>query len=874
MTITFMFSGCGGGGTSSSASSDGVIRAEGSVGARGANYIFESSLNISWEDDMFDSLITLSNFKLLVDGSTYPISYSTSKTLNIDPNTNLVVEKSTSIPYSFAITLPFSSVSRLCSLKLDYEIAGEVKHASVPCQLEPVQKPKGEDGDESFGDFEKLDATTTSLYTSQPIFFTGMIKENDKPKQGAKVSYAVLTPSFVVGSKDGELSTDKNGVFTLNLKTAQNPLQEKRVISILISYNGISSVWKVEQAASPEANSFELTSLFKQEKASKPASTIKYIGSLKSGSVGVAEQSVSYSITPSSSVSTPAKGTVKTDEFGNFNLEIGLNENTTGVDRDINVVLTYKSASDVWNITQSSQSDEVFYKIEKFQDPKVSQLGGQTYVAGRVMNEKTNLPVSNASINFDILMGDYVNSNIKGVATTDEYGKFKLPIDIKENLSTKAREISVVFTYQNAALMLNIKQDPSPEADSLILASVFKQEKASRPASTIKYIGSLKSGSVGVKNKTIDYTITPSTAVTNASGSIDTDEFGNFTLEVELNENTTGVDRDISVVLVYQSLSDVWNITQSSQSDEVFYKIEIPSLPKILAAGGSYDVAGIVTNKKTNQPVANASVRYDILTASYVDSPIQGEGTTDEYGKFKFSIDFNKNTSDKARDIPIVFTYSNAVKEIKLNQSSDLETPPFEFNPIVEVDRLDVRGGSPFHYGKLTKKGRPMPQGTIIQWALEDEPFQNLTIDNEFGMYSLSLPAYAQNLTNIEIPQRVVFKYEDASYVWKFKQLGKKGDEIMLAQNSIATSDQSNTVEIVGSVAAGAGENIVVTFVLENFITAHDPNSDIIQTKDQGRFNIKVTYSENPTKDPRVIPIVFSYKGGMKVYTINQAGVE
>ncbi len=680
----FLIIGCNSGDGNSSASSNEVVRSQGSLGAKRAHYIFDNSLNVSWKNDMFDNVIMLSNFKLHVEGSTYTINYSTSKSLEKDEN-YLVKGKSANIPYAFVVNIPFSSKTRICSLDIDYKIAGNIQTASVPCQLEAISNESDEEGNGGIGNgssLEKLDASSTSSYISQDIHFTGQVKEDFKPKSGVKISYSVLTPTYIIlEKKSGTLVSDENGIFTLNLKTRQNPLKETRNISVVLSYGGMSQIWKLTQDASPKSGSFEIKSIYKQSKASQKASHVRYVGNLRSGDIGVASQNIKYSITPSLAVSSASSGSVTTDEFGNFSLDVALNENTSNANRDINVVFTYKSVSDVWKIVQDSQSNVIFYDIDIPSIPNIVASGGNYDLVGRLIDKKTKQAVTNVQVKYDILNTMYVGSSTSGTLNTDEFGNFKLTINFKRNFSSSSRSINVIFSYNNTIKEVAIEQSSQLDITPFEFHSIVEVDKLYRPGGSAYMYGKLTQRGIPVPNTEIHWEYDGGKEAGGRKGKIETDGSGMFKLVgFNISENITSLDKEHVVVFRYKDASYVWKITQSYEEYKPLYEIKTTHFTKELFNNNpSIHYFGQLTKK--GSPLGKQNVKATLICDDE-NTTIKRDIQTDKNGYFSLEhnlTDLRDNPEIESRKFVFIFQYKDAREKVEGVQKNEMAKYKIKF---------------------------------------------------------------------------------------------------------------------------------------------------------------------------------------------------
>ncbi len=869
--ITFAIIGCGGGGGSSNANSHDVVKAMGSVGENGANYTFKGFINISWQDPVLDGTISLSNFKLRVNNNDYPIGYSTSANIPLDPTSHISMVNSVSVPYAFLATLPFSKKSRACNILFDYKLGGKTFDSQIPCELPAVSTNKdGDDGQEGNGSvtIDRIDSSEKTPYTSQSIHFAGQVKKDGKAVKNATIDYALLTPTYVQSPLQ-TIKTDKNGLFSLNLKTNQNPLQEERIIAIVFNYEGVSHLWKVTQAASPKAAEFKIASITKQTSTSKIGGTLTYIGTLKSGDTGVANQPIKYTVTPSNA-SSVSSSSIPTDEFGNFTLQLPVSTNNTGSDRDIKVVFTYKGANDVWSINQSSQEETNSYTIDIPVIQDIPSIGG-TYSYIGTLRDNKNTPVAGKSVNFSILASDFITSVPQGIITTNDNGNFQLDITFNKNIFGSDRKIPVVFSYANAVKAIDITQKFSKT--SYTIKPVFSQSSAPRSSTIVKFIGILDSDNYSVNGKTINYSVIPSNAVTTANGTIQTDPNGNFDLDLTLTENSTGGDRDISVVFKVEDVSHTWAIKQSSQNDTTEFSIKFPSNPKVTANGGTFIYEGILTNKKTNLPVSGKNVSYQILTPDYIDgTALNGTITTQSNGTFKLPITFARNINGSDRTISVVFVYQNTSYPLEITQSGEALVSPYIFTKYYEEVRAFSNGGTLHYFGKLTNQGEPLGN-TVIDYTISPTEVEgNVTTDAEGNfMATVTLNPLIGN-RNYEVG--VVFNYLDQSEVWKIVQEPLKPTYKIELSELPKIPQGGGTFPITGIVTYAQDNSFVpdgtisYSIINSNMFTTTSATANIVN----GHFNLDLVITANDANNSRNGGIAFTYQNILKSVPIEQDG--
>lgn len=756
-----LFVGCGGGGTKSTAESGSTISASPSRGTTGANYLFNGILKVSWQGKVSASSVVLSNVNVLVEGKSYPVGFTTSQ--NIPKGADgFSATNQLNIPFEFIKTLPFEKNERLGTVHIDYIIGKDTKTARIQCRLPGMPSSTDGDGDGSDGEvtISKISASEKTPYSSQSIVFAGQLKKSGKVQANKAIKYTVLTPTFMTSPANGTINTDENGLFNANLQVATNPLQESRDIAILFAHGGATAVWKVAQAASPTASDFTIKSIFKQDSITRTGGSVKYIGTLQSGDTGVANQTLSYQVIPSDAANS---GTITTDAFGNFNIDLNIAQNATGGSRDINVVVSYRAAKDTWKITQSSQEDTTTYTIDIPSIPTVFANGGEFKVSGILRDDK-NQAVSGETVSYDILTPSYVIETPQTL-TTDSNGKFTLSVVFRENISTSGRNVPIVFAYKNTIKNITIAQNSTQIQSEYRFVEYLLQNSLYKGGGRMNYFGKLTKHGEALPNATISYTVVPEGTVLQSSGSVTTDAEGNFRLSVDVNQNNSGKERTIGVVMTHADQSQTWIIKQDFNEASAVLLEQLSAQTEVQSSEANATFFGKLTENGTAQ--GNKTVNYSVLPTG-ATTAATGTTTTDTNGIISFRLPVNANAETKDRKIATVFSYENASLVWELVQKAPQATSAEFTITVSDPATVGNTGGQYSYFGKLQDGNKQPVSNTDISYRILNNvavtaPAESGTITTDAnGDFTLSGVTYGNNTATTERTIPITFSYRNA----------------------------------------------------------------------------------------------------------------
>lgn len=878
ISIAFFIAGCGGGGGGSvaSASSNEVIKASGSVGSDGANYIFNGTLNVKWKNPSVPlAPVELIKATVRTGQTSSSVALGTSKTVPTNTDGFATVDN-IDVPYSFVMTLPFNSKSRTCNIDIEYKFSNNLQKATIPCILEPVSNGENDTGGgtSNMKPISPESGKSNISFASQEINYIGQILKDSKPLANANVTYTVYTQDFVQDvKKQGTLQTDSSGIFSLKLIANQNQTQEDRTIQVGFSYAGEILIWKTTQAKRPENTPFIIKNIYKsQNDVIKNGGNVLYYGTLLNGTTGVANEQIDYTVMYPNVA--PITKHVSTNNDGNFQINEAILENTTNSARKVDIIISYKTQSDTWSINQLSQEVADTYVLSTLESEKqVSQGVNTVSFFGSLRNSK-NQAVIDTNINYKVLNSSLVSNAASSSVRTDQNGNFILPLTFTQNLETKERDTIIVFSYANALASINVKQ--AAKSLDLSIASVFKQENAPKQPQSISYIGQLKGQSVA--NKIIDYQVLETNAVNApAISSVTTDSAGYFTILLTTTQNSQSSPRNIHVIIKHQTANDRWTINQANQENTgTFTLTSLESEKVVPQIGGSVNFVGWLKNSQ-NQVVANTQIDYQILDETLVSSAPLGKVTTNENGSFTLPLTFRENLLATQKESIVVFTYSNAQIPVKVVQAA--KNLNYTITSLYKPTTAPRQAQELRYYGKLNGENvRNKTIGyTVMQPNAVSTPSQStVTTDNE-GYFSILLTT-TQNAQNSPRDITIIIKHENAQDTWTINQANQETTQsitITIPKAEEAVTSQGGIVRLFGYVKnsqnqAVANESINYQVINSALVSSTAVGS--VTTNADGTFILPLTIAENTFATQRESTVAFTHANTIAFANVTQAG--